>query len=185
MSVLEQPERIRTDITRQQANADTQRVATQHQRGLIDTALKKCDWEAQRRAEAYAAEVTSLDDLKGYRAEISSRRESLLSAHAACQRQLEAIGAAVQLVDALTEFCAGVRQRLQTFEEAEKRQAIEALNLQVSWTPGQPFVIEGSIPVGQMADIPANAVPVNCIIHGGGPNSCMTVMTTLHKNACD
>ena len=47
----------------------------------------------------------------------------------------------MQQVDALTAYCARVRQRLQTFDQTEKRLAIEALDIRVSWIPGQPCTI--------------------------------------------
>jgi len=100
-------------------------------------------------------EVINLTELKGYRAEIEARRQSLQAEQAACQRQLEAIGAAVQQVDALIADCARVRQQLQTFDQAEKRLAIEALDIRVSWIPEQPLTIQGNIPFGQIATIPS------------------------------
>jgi hypothetical protein len=39
---------------------------------LIEAALAKCDREAQRWADAYAAEVINLAELKEYRAEIEA-----------------------------------------------------------------------------------------------------------------
>jgi hypothetical protein len=153
--VLDQPQLIMTEVTRQQVRAEVQRADVARQLALIEDALAKCDREAQRWADAYASEVISLAELKGYRAEIAARQESLLTEHDALQRQLEATGEAVQQVDALMAYCARVRRRLQAFDQAEKHQAIEALNIQVSWTPGQPFVIQGSIPVGEIVDIPA------------------------------
>jgi hypothetical protein len=85
--------------------------------------------------------VISLDELKGYRAQIEARRQSLLAEHTVCQRQVEMIGAAVQQIEALTEYCARVRQALQTFDASEKRHTFEALHIRVTWTPGQPFAI--------------------------------------------
>jgi hypothetical protein len=90
---------------------------------------------------------------RGNIAEIEARRQSLLAEHAASQRQLEAIGEAVQQVDVLTRYCARVRQRLQTFDETEKHRAIEALAIRVSRIPGEPLAIRGSIPLGAIAVI--------------------------------
>jgi site-specific DNA recombinase len=152
--ILEQPELIAAEVSRRRAQADEQKVEIRQQMGLIEASLTKCDREAQRWADAYAGEVINLAELKGYRAEIAARRQSLEGERDACQRQLEAIGAAVQQVDTLTAYCARVRQQLQTFDQAEKRLAIEALDIRVSWIPGQPLTIQGSIPIGQIADIP-------------------------------
>jgi site-specific DNA recombinase len=155
MQVLEHPELIAAEVARQEARADEQRAEIAGHIALIEAALAKCDREAQRWADAYAGEVINLAELKGYRAEIATRRQSLQAEHTACQRQLEAIGAAAQQVDALTAYCARVRQRLQTFDQTEKRIAIEALDIRVSWIPGEPLAIQGSIPLGQIAAIPS------------------------------
>ncbi|MDQ3830499.1 MAG: hypothetical protein M3361_14595 [Candidatus Tectomicrobia bacterium] len=139
-------------MARQGSRADERRTEIGQQLAVIDAGLAKCDREAQRWADAYASEVINLAELKGYRAEIETRRQSLLTEHAACQRQLEAIGVAVQHVEALTGYCERVRQRLQTFDHQEKRVALEALDIRISWIPGQPLVIQGSIPIGGIVD---------------------------------
>jgi hypothetical protein len=154
--VLEQPELITAEITRQERGAEAKRAEIGQQMALIDAALAKCDREAQRWADAYADEVINLAELKGYRAEIETRRQRLLAEQAACQRQLDAIGKVVQQVDALTEYCQRVRQRLQIFNHAEKRVALEALDIRVSWTPGHPVAIQGSIPIEAIVDSPAS-----------------------------
>jgi hypothetical protein len=55
----------------------------------------------------------------------------------------------------LTAYCGRVRQHLQTFDHAEKRLAIEALDSRVSWIPGQPLIIQGTIPLSDIADSPS------------------------------
>ena len=81
MWVLEHPELIAAEVARQEARADEQRAETGRQIELIEAALAKCDREAQRWADAYAGEVINLAELKGYRAEIAARRQSLPAAH--------------------------------------------------------------------------------------------------------
>jgi site-specific DNA recombinase len=155
LRVLEDPALIAAEVARQHAHAGDQRTEIVRQVAVIEAALVTCDREAERWANAYAAAVIDLDELKGYRADIQARRQSLQAERAACQRQLDAIGAAVEQVDALTGYCARVRQRLQAFDMAEKRGAIEALDIRVRWSPEQPLVIQGSIPLESIADIPS------------------------------
>jgi site-specific DNA recombinase len=119
LRVLEQPEIIAAEITRQQATADEQRTEIRRQLALIEAALARCEREAQRWAEAYAGEVISLDELRGYRSELAARRQSLEAEQAHYQTKLEAIGQAVLQVEALTDYCIWVRQQLQTFEPSE------------------------------------------------------------------
>jgi site-specific DNA recombinase len=152
MRVLEQPEIIAAEVTRQQAMADEQRTEIRQQLALIEAALTKCDRETKRWADAYASEVINLDELKGYRAELAARRQSLWAEQAHYQAKLEAIGQAVLQVEALTNYCVRVRQQLQTFNYTEKRLALEALTIRVTWTPGRPLSIQGSIPLGDIAN---------------------------------
>jgi hypothetical protein len=150
--VLEQPELIAAEIKRQEQGAEAKRAEIRHQLALINAALAKCKRESQRWADAYAAEVINLVELRGYRAEIEARCQSLLREQAEGRRQLDAIGEAVQHVEALTGYCTKVHQCLQTFDHTEKRMALQALNIRVSWTPGQPLAIQGSIPIDAIAD---------------------------------
>jgi hypothetical protein len=94
-------------------------------------------------------------ELKAYRAAIEARRQRVVAEHTECPRQQDAIGEAVHHVEALTEYCGRVRQHLETFDHAEKRLAIEALHIRVSWIPGQPLIIQGTIPLGDIADSPS------------------------------
>jgi hypothetical protein len=59
----------------------------------------------------------------------------------------------VEHVEALIGYCERVRQEMQVFDAAEKRLAFEALNVRVTWTPGQPLAIEGSIPLGEIVPL--------------------------------
>jgi hypothetical protein len=113
---------------------------------LVEDALAKCAREEQRWAQAYAAQVISIDEIKGYRAEIGARRESLIEQRQVLETRQQTIGQVVEHVEALIGYCERVRQRLQTFDAAEKRLAFEALNVRVTWTPGQPLAIKGTTP---------------------------------------
>jgi hypothetical protein len=119
----------------------------------IEAALATCDREAQRWADAYAGEVINLAELKAYRAEIDTRRQRLRAEIDERQTTLKMLGEAVAHVEALTGYCARVRQQLQTFDSAEKRLAMEALKIRVIWRSGEPLAIEGSIPLGDIIPI--------------------------------
>jgi hypothetical protein len=73
----------------------------------IVSALAKCERDEQRWAEAYSAEVMNATELKGYRAEIDERRQSLLSEQPQPQGQLKAISQHVVQVEALIDYRAG------------------------------------------------------------------------------
>jgi DNA-binding FrmR family transcriptional regulator len=121
----------------------------------VEAALAKCDREARRWAEAYAQEVINVDELKGYRAEITARRQNFQAEYTRGRGQLDAIGDVVQQAERLSDYCARVYQQLHAFDHAEKRLAFEALDIRVSWTPGQPLQIEGCIPLDAIVNNPA------------------------------
>jgi hypothetical protein len=107
--ILEEPELIAEEVARQETYADAQRAEIGQQLALMQEALAKCDREAQRWADAYASEVISMHELRAYRADIAARRQSLLTEQGALQARLEAIGAAVHQVEALTKYCRRIR----------------------------------------------------------------------------
>jgi site-specific DNA recombinase len=178
MRILEEPKLIEAEVTRQESQAEDQRAEIAQQMAAINAALAKCDREAQRWADAYAAEVINLAELKGYRGEIEARRQGLFAEQSACERRLEAIGMALQQVDALTAYCARVHQRLQAFDHAEKVVALQALDIRVTWIPGHPFTMRGSIPMGAIADSPSKRR--TCQLHCAGPRprSCTALPAT-------
>jgi hypothetical protein len=154
LRLLEQPELIATEVAKQEATTDDQRAELGRQMALIKAALVKCERDEQRWAEAYIAEVINVAELKGYRAEIDERRQGLLAEQAQLQVQLEAMGRHVAQIDTLIDYCARVRWALRTFDATEKRRTFEALDLRVTWTPGQPLSIQGTIPLDAIAPIP-------------------------------
>jgi site-specific DNA recombinase len=145
--MLRHPEIIAKEVQRQHAQADQERAAVQKELALFDKALAKCDREDQRWAEAYANEVIRLEELKQFRAEIAVRRQSVLGQRAAVQAKLETIAHAVDQVDTLLDYCARVRESLHTFDMGEKRLALEALDIRVTWTAAKELDIEGRIPL--------------------------------------
>lgn len=177
--VLAQPALIAAEVARQEETADAQRADLAREMALIMAGLATCDRDAQKWERAYLADAIDLADFKAKMAEIRAKRASLLEAQCACQAQLEAIGVAGQQVEALTAYCVRVRQALHTFDAAEKRLAFAALNVQASWSPGGPLVIQGSIPL-EGGDIVANTSRYD---RSGGCPSRHTRCTSLHRAA--
>jgi site-specific DNA recombinase len=155
--VLENPERVAAEVHRQAAAAEEVRAAVAQEVRLIEEALAKCEREAQRWADAYAAGVIELGELKVHREAIEARRKSLREARASAEAKVEAVQRAARQVEALTAYCARVRQCLETFGYAEQWLALAALDIRATWTPGQPLVIEGSVPL--VSDAPMLSRP--------------------------
>jgi hypothetical protein len=145
--VLLDPQLVAAEVARQQEHADERRAAVIQDLALVEVALTKCDREEQRWSEAYAAEVINLRELKGYRAEIGTRRQRLQAQQVDLQATLDAIGQTVAHVEMLTSYCQRIGQRLKTFDVGEKRTALEALDIRVHWIPGEPLTVDGTIPL--------------------------------------
>jgi site-specific DNA recombinase len=152
--ILEQPEVIAEEVHWQQATAEDQRAEVRRELALVEAGLATCDRETQKWERAYLNDAIDVADFKAKKAELSTRRQGWLAQRAEADAKLEAIGQAVAQVGALIDYCARVRQALQTFDDAEKRLAFDALDIRVSWTPGQPLSIQGTIPMEAIAPIP-------------------------------
>jgi site-specific DNA recombinase len=156
--VLQHPEMIAAEVARHEDMAGERRAALLRDIEVIEAGLATCDRESQRWADAYAAEVVSLPELKEYRTEIATRRQRLQVQHAGLRVEMEAIGQTSGQLEALMNYCTLVRQRLQTFDEREKQLILEALDIRVTWTPNQPLAIQGSIPLSDIVPVPSTLV---------------------------
>lgn len=145
--ILERPDIIAKEVARQEATAEEQRAELQQEVACLDTALAKCDREGARWDDAYAREVISLDELKLYRADIATRRQQLITERAQRQTQMGLIGQAAGQATQLMAYCIRISQQLQTFDLADKRLALKALDIRVRWTPGEDFDVQGTIPL--------------------------------------
>jgi chromosome segregation ATPase len=153
--VLQQPDMIAAEVARQEDTAGERRAALLQDIEVIAAGLATCAREAQRWADAYAAEVIGLPELKEYRREIGTRRQQLQDRRAAIHAEVEAIGQTSGQLESLISYWIQVRQRLQTFDEREKRLALEALDIRATWTPNQPVAIQGSIPLSDIVPVPS------------------------------
>jgi site-specific DNA recombinase len=153
--VLRKPKLIAAEIQKQHASADDERASIEHELSLCEKALARCDQEAQRWARAYAAEVIDLQELRQYRAEIDTRRQSILEQQRAYQTQLAGIGQHLNYVDALTAYCKQVARRLRTFSPDKKRLALDALDVQATWMPEIGISLTASIHLDVTAHTPS------------------------------
>jgi len=152
--LLQHPELIAQEVLHyEHISAETQREATDELQ-LIRTALERCDREERRWAEAYAAEVIDLKQFQGYKAEIEMRRQGLLAQQLECERRQSEAHELLQHGQTLIDYCGRVREHLKAFTFEEKRLAFEALDLQITWTPGEPLRIQACIPMDPILSTP-------------------------------
>jgi DNA repair ATPase RecN len=98
--------------------------------------------------------VIDLAEFKAKKAEVDARRTSV-------EQELQRLDAQERLLEqvrvdttSLVEYCQRVQANLAQFDNAEKRVAMEALNITVIWHREKPLEITGRIPVAVASDAP-------------------------------
>jgi site-specific DNA recombinase len=149
--VLNDPKRIAAEIVRQQEDVEARHLGLEHETQLLTTAVARCDRDLKRWEEAYLGEAITLEDFKAKKAEVDARRDSLLAERSRVEEQARQIEHNRVEVASLVEYCRLVRANLATFDIHDKRKAIEALSIVVTWAPGLPPQIQDSIPMDATA----------------------------------
>jgi site-specific DNA recombinase len=145
--VLQDPALIAQEAQRRVEEAATQEGAMVRERDGFSRQLVQCEKELKKWEDAYIADVLTLDGFKAKQAEIAVRRATIEQDLDRLAAQQRALDAAVQEMASLTTYCKRVRANLSSFVMDEKRLAIEALNITVTWHPDTPLDIQGVIPV--------------------------------------
>jgi site-specific DNA recombinase len=145
---LMQPDIIAAEVSKHQGTADVQLQDLTAQQRILEAALQRCDRQEQRWHDAYAGEVIDLGEYKMRRAEVATTRQTLQAECEDLDMQVEAIQIARANVETLTEYCVRIREQLATFSVNEKRLALEALAIHVTYEPDQSPRITGAIPLG-------------------------------------
>jgi len=145
--VLNTPALITAELERRRAGTSAQQADLDHERPHYQRQIAQCEKELQRWYTAYEKEVIDLADFQARKAEVDARRASAEQELARLDDQQRAIEQGELETAALKDYCARVWARLHTFTLEEKRQALDALNITVTWHPAWPEPkIEGSLP---------------------------------------
>lgn len=83
------------------------------------------------------------------------RRQGLLAQQQVCERRQSEAQELRQHGQTLIDHCSGVRQQLKAFTFEEKRLAFEALDLHITWTPGEPLRNQACIPRDPIMSTPS------------------------------
>jgi hypothetical protein len=153
--LLQHPDLIAQEVAQYQDGAAQAQDVSADELRAIQVALRRCDREEQRWAEAYAAEVIDLTQFQGYKTEITMRRQSLLAQQAMYERQQQDMEEQIHHGQLLIDCCARVREHLKAFTGEDKRLAFDALNMRMTWTPGDPLRIQVCIPSEPVVSIPS------------------------------
>lgn len=150
--VLHNPALIAEEIERQRQGTSIQQANVDHERQQYGRQLAQCDKDIKRWEAAYVGEAITLEDFKIKKTEIDTRRVSIERELSHLDDQQHAMEQAALEIASLEDYCTRVRSQLQHFTTEEKRLALEALNITVTWHPENPVQIHGSIPVGIASD---------------------------------
>ena len=181
--VLHNPALIAAEVDRRREGTSTQQTDLDREREQYNRQLALCEKDLKRWEAAYLGEAIDLADFKAKKTEIDTRRASVQHEIARLddqQRRLEQVEVETA---SLVDYCARVRQNLTRFDLAEKRLALEALNIVVTWHPENPLTIQGSIPVDIADNAPwctwAPPSPPQSAGHGCSPE-CADTRATAH-----
>jgi len=145
--VLNNPSLIAVELERRRQGTSNQQGDLDRERQHYERQLAQCDKDLKRWEAAYLGEAIDLNDFKAKKAEVDTRRAS-------AEEELARLGEQQRFLDqvqvetaSLMEYCERVRSQLQHFTLEEKRLALDALNIAVTWHPERLPEIHGSIPI--------------------------------------
>jgi site-specific DNA recombinase len=144
--VLNDPKIIMEELDRQEHEGIASRRDMTKEVQVIQKALAALEREAQRWDEAYAHEAIDVVELKAKKLDIAERKQRLLTQQQAVETAMQSVQQAQARTRDILTYCLHVKERLRTSDMAKKREALEALDIRVTWAPGEPIRIEGNIP---------------------------------------
>jgi site-specific DNA recombinase len=143
---LHNPSLIIAELERRREGTSAQQIDLGSERQHYTRQLAQCDKDLKRWEAAYLGEAIDLDDFKTKKAEVDTRRLSAERELVRLDEQQLLLEQAEFETASLVEYCVRVRQELQHFTLEEKRLALDALNITVTWHPDWPTPkIEGGI----------------------------------------
>jgi site-specific DNA recombinase len=144
---LHNPALIAAEFERRREGTGAQQADLDRERQHYIRQLAHCDKDLKRWEAAYLGEAIDLADFKAKKAEVDAQRASAEQELARLDEQQRLIEQTELETTALMNYCVRVRSKLQHLTLEEKRQALEALNITVTWHPAWPEPkIEGSLP---------------------------------------
>jgi site-specific DNA recombinase len=144
-AALNNPALITDEVADRHAHAGEQHGELVREREALERQLARCERDMVKWEAAYLDEVIDLADFKVKKADITTQQAALEAevARVIVQRQqLEQHEAQTTMLES---YITRVRDQLTTFTFAEKRKALEPLNIMVTWHRPNRFEIAGNI----------------------------------------
>lgn len=91
--------------------------------------------------------MIDLAELKAKKLDIAERTQRLLAQQETAETLLHAAEDAHAQRQEILLYCLQVKERLSSLNMPSKREALAALDIRATWSPGEPIHIEGNIGV--------------------------------------
>jgi site-specific DNA recombinase len=145
--VLNHPELIAQEVARRHTASQRQQGDMDAERRAMTRQLARCASDLQHWETAYLDDKIDAHYFQEKKAEVDTRRASFEAELSRLESQQAALEQAAQETQALEDYCRHVAASLAAFTYAEKRLALQALGIAVTWHREKPLVIQGSISV--------------------------------------
>lgn len=152
---LMQPALVAREVAQRQHELTTGEHELTQERQRYSGLLQRCDVELRKWEQAYLDDAITTHDLKEKRAEILARRTSLEHEMARITEEQQVLAQTTIDMRSLEDFCQEVRRTLPSVSNAEKRQIMQLLHIQVIAQRGAEPIIRGSLPVAPIASTAA------------------------------
>jgi site-specific DNA recombinase len=147
MSLLENPDLVAREVAKQRETVHAAEAEIDQELATIAACLERCEQDDRRLVDAYVVGAFTPQELKAYRAEVTTRRQGLDARRQELLAKHTGLRETTDRREALNAYCARVRERLYTFTVVEKHVLFDALALKLFWTPGELLHLEATIPL--------------------------------------
>jgi hypothetical protein len=145
---LNNPDVIASEVQRRHKQAAEGQQGFERERAHYKRQLARCEQEAAKTWDLYIDGHLSMERFKVIDAEVQTKRQRLEEELKRLDEAEAAIVVQAEQITALYQYCEKVRAKLHRFTVEEKQLACDALNISVTWRPGEELEITGSIPLG-------------------------------------
>ena len=144
--VLTSPKLILEALAIAQEGGAEQRLEAQRRVDRLDQAIVQKDQEDAKLIEAYQGSAMTVEELKRHRHQVAAEKQALMDERWQAQEALSSLGAIPPEPYELDAYVGFVQQHLKAGTVEDQRAVIEKLGLVVTWAPGQPISIRGTVP---------------------------------------
>jgi hypothetical protein len=144
---LNNPEIIANEVQRRHEQVTQGQKGFERERAHYQRQLARCEIEATKTWDAYVDGAISLERFKAIDAEVQVKRQRLEEELKRLDETEASIVETAQQIATLYQYYEKVRTKMYLFTIEEKQLACDALDIHVTWRPGEELEITGNIPL--------------------------------------